>query len=473
MRAYFLIALAFVFVARVSACPQVLADIAAHVGLSALPPEKADALRGYAAKLEVVLDGDEGLERGLRTFLEVDAPTVQKALTVFLELDVPTQAALVHRLRWLGERGTREQRRHFIAQIGRTEEPLAFEMGKRIADHPELEPWIEQASVNLLGAHESTVAHLVGERSLSPSGPVSSGGGHMLASWEQLADDRIQSWPADARNAFEKRIDEIDIYGVGYEFFLGFLNEIGFDLSRRGWARHLVLEQTLWGVEKRHNDVLCLWLPRPMFNAATWKATVQAARHGKAPVGGKSLFLVSWSLKKIREAGQAILEDPNAQVLTPHISTENPAYYVRGVYDGVTVDIGLIAGHVRTLFPAWRQQYPATIGRAYLEWWTAYARAQDTASYLNRQQYLHVDLTTPIPLALAYLSRDVEGLSAEDNRSLAGWLDPKTLPESARPLQARGHQSVVFNWLSRERVVYRLEGQEGHLFARDHSPYGE
>ncbi|MEZ4749308.1 MAG: EndoU domain-containing protein [Bdellovibrionota bacterium] len=409
----------------------------------------------------------------MRAFLEVPPATAEAALTTFIELDALVKAAFVHRLRWLGERGTPAQRQQFITQIARANEPLNFENEKTLADHKALQPWIDEAIVNLLWAHDRTMEHLVGERNLAPSGPVSSGGGHTVAAWEKLADDRIQSWPADVRAAFEAHVDKIDIAGAGYEFFLGFLTEAGFDVSRKGWARHLAMEQHLWGIEQRVNKVLCLWLPRPMFNVTAWKATLQAARYGKAPVGGKSLFPVSWSHEKIRAAGKAILEDPKTQVLTENITPEKPAYYLRGTYDGVSVDVGLVAGRVHTLFPAWRQQLPATVGRAYLEWWDAYSRARDTASFINRQQYLSVDLRSPIPLALTYLSREVDGLGPEDGKVLASWLDPKLLPDAPIPTQARSHQAIVFNWLSRERIVYRLEGQMGHLFHKDNMASGQ
>lgn len=184
-------------------------------------------------------------------------------------------------------------------------------------------------------------------------------------------------------------------------------------------------------------------------------------------------FPVSWSLGKIQDAGKAILEDPQSLLLTENISPEHPAYYIRGTYEGIVIDVGVNEGFVATLFPAWRQQLPATVGDAYLEWWTAYQRANDTASLLNSREYLSADLHSAIPLALKYLAREVPGLSPQDNKVLGTWLDPKELPQSPRPTEARGYQAVVFNWLSRERVVYRLEGQMGHLFHKDNNASGQ
>ncbi|MEZ4749307.1 MAG: hypothetical protein R3B54_01385 [Bdellovibrionota bacterium] len=60
--------LSLLWVATTHGCPQVLAEIATHIGLSALPADKAEALRDYASKLEVVLEGDEHLGAGCALF---------------------------------------------------------------------------------------------------------------------------------------------------------------------------------------------------------------------------------------------------------------------------------------------------------------------------------------------------------------------------------------------------------------------
>lgn len=443
------------------ACSDLLARLATHLDLTSVSRAHAHSLEQYGFLLETVLSDDPDLKRGLSALLALDPATARQISLAFVAYDIELRAALLQRLRWLSEWGSETQTRQFLLAIPKLREPLP---DPRNLNHPELLRWRTQASAYLQEAPQSALDHIVGEQTLTPTGPVRSGGGHTLRSWEALAEKRMDSWPTADRQAFEAYVDTIDISGSGYTYFLDFLKEHGFETSRRGWAKHLVSEQNLWGVEKRANEVLCLWLPRSVFNAKAWKATVQAARYGKAPIGGKSIFPVSWSLEHIRKATVALLQDPQTRLLTEGISQANPSYYMRGTHRGIVLDVGLVANRVQTVFPAWRQQLPKTGAAAYLEWWAAYASSQTLASRINLAEYAANDLRSSVPLALLYLGLPVAGLSKSDHSALDKWLNPKHLPVLEDPTRARSYQSVVFHWLSRERVVRTLEGAAGPLF---------
>jgi len=336
-------------------CHELLADVFEHVSPLDFEQDKdwIEFTRVQAILNSLISDKKNDFLARLQGLLTLPKEKARAIAETFITAAPHTRVALLQRLQALSDRATEADIMRFYLTVADLKLPYSELPFPRIEDHPELLPFVQEAKDYFLQTPHEALKHVIGEADEdggTVGGPKNRGGGHLLATWEQVAQARINAWDETSVLSFEQVIAEFK--EADLKLAKDFYEGVGFDVSRKGLARHFVIEQSLWGIEKKQNEVICLWLPRPMFNSKTWKLTTASAKSGISPIGGKSLFPVSWSLDKISKVIVSALESPTSFVRRPKQLSTGPFFYLGYQTEGIEIEVGIQVNRVGTAFPA-------------------------------------------------------------------------------------------------------------------------
>jgi len=291
-------------------CHPVLQAVEAHVGdlASAYPQDKDNLARVVRILNELLAAPDHtNLER-IEKLVELPPEEARAVILAMVRSEPVVRVAVLARLKTLTRAGKQTEILPFFRSVAKLTTPYEDLPFDKASHDPDVLNSMRAAAAALRHSDTALVKHLTGEEELGADGPSRRGGGHLLSSWERLADKRLEAWPEADRKFFDDWASKVLQPQQEVSFLYDFLAETGFDMSRRGWARHLVREQAVWGIETNpRNRVIGLWLPRPLFTEKAWRVSRSTAKHGVSPVGGKSIFPVDWSQARIREATLKVL----------------------------------------------------------------------------------------------------------------------------------------------------------------------
>jgi len=436
-----------------------MASLATHIDIAGVAAKRRWTLIREAALLNwrVSTTGGTALGGGLDELLHLPTEEAHNIALAYTACEPYLQTALRARLEHLSTYATHRQKQLFLKLIPRVGERLPSAFEPVLTEHPELRPSIESAKLYVLREPGEVLGHIDG---LTHSGSQLSAGGHVLSTFETLADEALSKWPKDDLKRFNDAVAKLDPDEERKEVIEKY-GDLGFDLSGQRWAKFLLLAQTLWRIAERRNGVRCFRIPRSLFNSNAWKNTIKSATYGTSPVGGKSLFPSAWNQSDILEAIIAVLEHPEALVLRRVSSGREPQFYLRARIKDVDVEVGIAGSRVITAFPSWRQERSDTIGGAYVEWYMEWARLKDQLSYHAGNEPLLTKIAFPNGCVEAYLGRCPTGISATEWEQLALWLNPGRVADAPDRSEASTLQLLIFEWMERSRVVQELEGVSG------------
>jgi hypothetical protein len=438
----------------------VIPQLAKHIDVADLPPPERRRLIEAAVLLNGIIARCRGpeLASGIAELLHLPPEEVRKIALKYFDCRLFLQDALRARLVYLALHAPAGQTRSFLKLIPKVDERISSAFDALLSRHPELRRCINNAKANFKRNPQETLDHVLGDT--SDSRVQLSGGGHVLAMFEGLADAQLSTWSREERQRFANAIAGLDPEQAR-EDVNSMFGDLGLALSGDRWAKFFLKEQNLWFIATRANGVRCFRVPRSLFNKDAWGKTVSSAKGGTSPVGGKSLFPENWGRDEIVDAIVAVLEHPEPFLLRPHLGSSTPSFFLRSNVNGVDVEVGINGDSVGTAFPSWRQYRPDTIGQAYEQWFDKHTSLKDWVNERAKEEPLLSKVSVPDGVVQSYLGKMPAGLSASEWERVRRWLNPRFLSEARVLLFVAPLQLTIFEWMERSRVVQELEGVEG------------
>jgi len=439
---------------------ELFTKLASHFDVHRLPPNlRRRLLRRAAPFVDMIVEPEGlGIKRGLAELLNVSLQEAREIAFTYSAQDKTGRMALQARLTHLGTLAPVSQARSFLQLVPKVREPIASAFEPLLTQHPDLRPWIQSARSHLVRYPNSVLRHIDGE---THSGSELTGGGHLLETFEKLADVALSKWPPAELKRFKSAIANLNPAEARQQI-IAMYGHVGFDLSGQRWAKFLLVDQIRWRIAERRNGVRCFRVPRRYFNGRAWDNTRAAAKYGTSPIGGKTLFPAKWSQSDILQAIIEVLDHPDPFVLRRVTRAREPRFYLRARIRDVDVEVGISGRRVKTAFPSWRQDRPDTIGEAYVEWFDERIRLKEQWQHnIVREEPAVGRLQFPSGLVACYLGQCPPGLSAPDWQKVRMWLQPDYLANAPSQWDSAVIQMLVFDWLERSRVVREMEGASG------------